>query len=720
MPLTNQFGKHSSKFVILSGFISVLVLLAALVYVATFSVSNNSNSLVDIVDEQKEIANIFAMRDAAQNRALILYRMNTVSDPFLKDELYIKFKTEAEKFILARELLLEGGNSTHHNFIWQNVRPLVNNGVNLQRQTVEYILGDQAEKANEMLKKVLPAQDLVMAGLTQMLDTENSEINEFLSSAQKKNNQYYSTILSLGFIAILLGIGIAIYVYRHNRKTELALLTQQKIADSANQAKSAFLANMSHEIRTPLTAIIGFSEQILNKNLNHEEQKKIKQTIIRNSKHLQNLINEILDLSKIESGQLEIEMTAVSPVHVNYEIESIVSKRALDKNLSFIVNNEFPLPSSIITDSIRLKQILINLCSNAIKFTSEGEIQLNTKYDPEKNLISFSVTDTGIGLTSSEQEKIFNPFTQADISTTRKYGGTGLGLSISSLLANELGGTLECKSEQGQGSQFILTLPSGITGKIKMINAHETSAPLPDNSLDNLQIKQLSGKILLAEDIKDNQDLISMYVRQTGAHLDIVSNGEDAIKEALKNDYDLILMDMQMPKMDGLEAISILRKQDYTKPIVSLTANALLSDQEKCLNAGANQFLAKPINLNEFYDTLNSFLEEQTLTTNHQPVDSTVTSGMDKLIQNFIADLPNKISVLNETISTQSWEEVENVSHFLKGVGSSFGFPEITQSATLLNNAVREKNFKSAPELVTNLINLCESIIRNYNKQKLV
>lgn len=571
-----------------------------------------------------------------------------------------------------------------------------------------------------MLKKVIPAQELVMVGLTKMLETQNTVINDELNATQIKNNKYHNVIITLGTIAILLGIAIAFYVYRHNTKTELALITQQKIANSANQAKTTFLANMSHEIRTPLTAIIGFTEQILNKELSHDEQNNIKQTIIRNSKHLQTLINETLDLSKIEAGEFEVEMTATSPVQINYEIESIIAQRAQDKGLSFIVNNEFPLPSSIITDSIRLKQILLNLCSNAIKFTHYGKIQLDTKYDEKNNLITFSVSDSGIGLSESEQNKIFNPFTQADASTTRKYGGTGLGLSISSLLAKELGGTLKCISEKDIGSQFIITLPSGIHGKIKMINSSEAYTTVPSNSLDNLQIKQLKGKILLAEDVKDNQDLISMYVRQTGAELDIVSNGEDAINKALENDYDLILMDMQMPKIDGIEAISILRKKGYPKPIVSLTANAMLADQNRCIKAGANQFLAKPIVLNEFYNTVNKFLKEKVKKTEVTQVDSKVTSGLERLTENFIAELPKKVSDINQALSNQSWEKIEYVSHFLKGVGGSFGFPEITESATLVNDAIRVKNYDQISKLANNLTTICNEIIASRNKLKSV
>ena len=708
----------SSKVVILSGFSAILILLGLLIAVSDFSINDNSQSLNEIVQEHKEIDDIFAMREAAQKRSLLIYEMSSTDDVFRIEEISRKIRNEAAKFILAREHLLQHNDTNLQKELWKEVQPLIVAGANYQQQVIELLLDDQKELANELLKKVIPAQENVMAGLTKMLNTQRNIINQKLKATQNKNHQYHNAALILGSIAVLLGLSIAIFVYRHNDITELNLLQQKQVAIGANQAKSTFLANMSHEIRTPLTAIIGFTEQILNSNLSLTEQKRLKQTIVRNSKHLQDLINEILDLSKIESGQLELEMTATSPVHINYEIESIISKRALDKNISFIVNNQFPLPSSIITDSVRLKQILINLCSNAIKFTSEGKVQLDTHFNTENNSISFSVTDTGIGLSDEEQEKIFNPFIQGDVTTTRKFGGTGLGLSISLLLARELGGTLECISEKGKGSHFIFTLPIGITGKIKMITNQETYEPIPDNSFDNIDVKQLEGNILLAEDVIDNQELISMYVRQTGAQLEVVDNGYDAINKALDKEYDLILMDMQMPRVDGIEAITTLRNCGYTRPIISLTANVLSSDQDKCMNAGADYFLAKPININAFYKMLNSYLKEKT----SQPAkekeqNSTVTSGIARLTENFIAQLPVKISLVNEAIISEDWEQLDHTTHFLKGVGGSFGFPEITDSAGIVNDAVRENDFDNISELVNNLVDTCNNTVSSYKKK---
>lgn len=562
-----------------------------------------------------------------------------------------------------------------------------------------------------ILNNVIPIQDRVASGLFKLLETQNINIQSELQQAQESNSLFYLYLFSLGLAVLFLGLFITYYVYSYNKKTEHELLKEQNIAEKANQAKSSFLANMSHEIRTPLTAIIGFSEQMLNANLNIDDQKKLKQTIVRNGIHLQHLVNDILDLSKIESGQIELEMTAASPVQVNQEIQSIIYKRAHDKELYFKVNNVFPLPSSIISDVIRLKQILLNLCSNAIKFSHEGGVTLDTSYDTDSNSISFAVTDTGIGLSAEEKKNIFKPFTQADVSTTRKYGGTGLGLSISHLLATELGGSLKCTSTKNQGSQFVLTIPTGIAGNIKMITTADKEEFISSVKRSNPNIKQLQGNVLLAEDIEDNQELVSLYVNQTGANIVIANNGAEAIQKALDKTYDLILMDMQMPEVDGIEAISTLRKIGYAGPIVSLTANALAADKTKCLNAGADKFLAKPINVDDFYAILNTYLPEKSKVSQEQLSQANVTSGISRLKQKFLNELPERISNINKALTSKSWDELDKISHFLKGIADTFGYPEITEIATLLNASVKAKKYNELQEIVKKLNNICDMAI---------
>lgn len=379
-------------------------------------------------------------------------------------------------------------------------------------------------------------------------------------------------------------------------------------AESANHAKTAFLANMSHEIRTPLTAILGYSEMLLDEDQSQEEMEHEINSIVASGNHLQQIINDILDLSKIEAGQLIVEYKEISPIIFMDELEMIMGPQASEKGLSFNTEYDFPIPGIISTDPTRLKQILINLCGNAIKFTKDGSITVSVHYVPDTNQLQISVADTGIGMTESEQDKIFNPFTQADESTTRIYGGTGLGLCISKQLAQTLGGDVTVASEKGKGSVFTIVIDVCIEkDKLHTITQPPIREAASTGKSSHAPI-QLTGNVLLVEDNHENQKLIAKSIRKTGLSVDIADNGKIGVERALSGNFDLVLMDMQMPVMDGLEATRQLRSSGFTAPIVSLTANALQEDKNSCFEAGANDYLAKPLDFNRFYDILSSYL----------------------------------------------------------------------------------------------------------------
>lgn len=388
------------------------------------------------------------------------------------------------------------------------------------------------------------------------------------------------------------------------------LQKSKEAAESSNQAKTTFLANMSHEIRTPLTAILGYSEMLLDEDQSPEDMEHEIKSIIASGSHLQKIINDILDLSKIEAGQLIIEYKMISPITFANELSTIISARAHEKGLAFNIEHQFPLPKFINTDPTRLKQILINLCSNAIKFTDTGHVTLSLTYLADVNQLEITVSDSGIGISEKEQLKLFKPFSQADESTTRIYGGTGLGLCISKQLAQRLGGDISINSTKGQGSQFITLIDIGIDADdIEFITDINMDEHTPDN-ITLSTVAKLHGHILLAEDNIENQVLISKYVTKLGPTVDLASNGQDAIDKIFTHHYDLILMDMQMPVMDGLSATRHLRAIGNTTAIISLTANAMLEDRKKCLEAGANDYLSKPIEFKEFYSTLRKYLSK--------------------------------------------------------------------------------------------------------------
>ena len=405
----------------------------------------------------------------------------------------------------------------------------------------------------------------------------------------------------------LIGSWISVMMERQQEAEELR--KSKEAADAANQAKSEFLANMSHEIRTPLTAILGYSDMLRDENQSHEEIEHEIDSIIRAGGHLQRIINDILDLSKIEAGQLVIEELEIQPAHLMHDVESIFGSRAREKGLKFEVKCDFPVPQEIISDPTRLKQILFNLCGNALKFTEHGRTAVTMGYLEHTRQLKFQVSDTGIGMSNEELNRLFKPFSQADSSTTRKFGGTGLGLCIARQLAQKLGGDVSVISEKGKGSTFEFTIDIGNIEPLNMTTHMEDIQVEEMEETAHIVPNSVKGHVLLVEDSPDNQDLISKYLIKAGATVELVDNGLLAVQKALTRSYDLILMDVQMPIMDGLTATQKLRNEGYTRPIVSITANAMKEDQEKCLAAGSDDYLTKPVDIRHLYKVLQAYLE---------------------------------------------------------------------------------------------------------------
>ncbi len=422
---------------------------------------------------------------------------------------------------------------------------------------------------------------------------------------------YYELLCLLAWIGLIVLVFALALLYEVAKSQTLAELKSKNLAleelneaaKAANRAKSEFLANMSHEIRTPMTAILGFSE-VLMENVMDQEQLEAAATIKRNGEYLIGIIDDILDLSKIEAGKLEIESVQCSPCQVLSEVASLMRVRAKAKNLSLQIDYDGPMPRTIQSDPTRLRQILINLIGNAIKFTEVGKVRLVARLldaECDEPRMQFEVIDSGIGMTEEQIAKLFNPFQQADTSTTRKFGGTGLGLTICKRLADKLSGDISVKSTAGKGSTFTVTVGTGPLDGVKLLDC-PSEARLPthsDRKPAAVKIK-LDCRVLLAEDGPDNQRLIVFLLEKAGAKVVVADNGRIAYDLALTardegTPFDVILMDMQMPVMGGYEATAKLRKTGYTGPIIALTAHAMSTDRDKCLDAGCNDYTTKPI-----------------------------------------------------------------------------------------------------------------------------
>jgi signal transduction histidine kinase/CheY-like chemotaxis protein/HPt (histidine-containing phosphotransfer) domain-containing protein len=463
------------------------------------------------------------------------------------------------------------------------------------------------------------------------------------------------------------------------RTNQLAVARDDAI--KANRSKSAFLANMSHEIRTPLTAIIGFSESLLDSNQSMVERVDAISTITRSGKHLLKIINDILDLSKIEADKLEIECIPVNLFEVLADVESIVSLMAQEKGLLFRLEYDFPLPSPIHSDPLRLKQILINLCNNAIKFTDEGSVRIKVSCDRSAETLDLKVIDTGIGLTEEQSARVFSAFSQADSSTTRRFGGTGLGLHLSRELAQKLGGDISLDSTPNIGSCFTVRVATGPLADSDWLDRN----PVPGFVSDTAPAAETAivGSVLLVEDNLDNQRLLSMYLRKAGAEVTVANNGLEAIELVQDQDFDMIVTDIQMPVMNGLDATRIIRQNGYPGPVVALTAGALKSDADACFAAGCTDFAVKPIDRQHLTVLLHRYLKPRVRSkVESTPIVSPLLAAepeLGDLVRRFVDQLPAIIARIRDCYEAEDDAALQRELHTLKGTSGNFGFNELMQ-----------------------------------------
>ena len=509
-------------------------------------------------------------------------------------------------------------------------------------------------------------------------------------------SDFWRANLEVGIGLMIWLLLLPLYVYRLLVILEKAMQATEK----ANKAKSQFLANMSHEMRTPLTSIIGFAEEGLEQDAKHT--RNILHTIKQSGDYLLTLINELLDFSKAEANELEIKIQSAPLFEITENVKAIFQGTARNKNIDFVIEYNFPLPSSIETDPIRLKQILINLCGNAIKFTEQGFVKVAVNYMSDKDQIIFTVMDSGIGIEHEQLSTIFEPFKQVDASMTRRYAGTGLGLAISKKLAHLLNGSLAVTSNPNVGTEFRLALACG--GGCENLVYELPGMPVTENRAVGKATPKLTGRILLAEDNEINQRLLKALLNRLGVSLTIVGDGISAVEKALSSAYDLIFLDIQMPGLSGLEAVSKLRSMHYAKPIVALTANALAENQHACLEAGFDGFLTKPIVRAELYAMCQRYLQDDK---GERPV---IISGiLDQepelldLVCSFVEKLPDMLAKLNRLAQEQSWGELAALIHDLKGLGGSFGYPDISRLAGEIEQCVKQQPCEQLADMLDNL-----------------
>lgn len=486
----------------------------------------------------------------------------------------------------------------------------------------------------------------------------------------------------------------------HQRELELA----RDDAMSASRTKSDFLARMSHEIRTPLTAIIGFAEAALDHGQTGVDRERALETIHASGKHLVQIINDILDLSKIEAQRLELEHVPVSVFQIMRDIESFVRLQAEEKGVEFSIGYDFPVPATVTSDPLRVKQIVLNLCSNAIKFTERGRVRVQVSYRPDAGLLAFAVSDTGIGIAPEQHARVFEAFSQADTSTTRRFGGTGLGLSISRHLARALGGDITVQSVPGQGSVFTATIHVDANDARHFVHAQSNVATVATDGAASPRA-DLVGRVLLVEDNENNQRLLTHYLTRLGRAIDVAHavNGRQGMEMALAGAFDVVLMDMQMPVMDGLEATRRLRQAGYARPIIALTANAMKEDQDRCAAAGCDAFLSKPIDHVIFAQTLARYLRPAGRGAPILPTFQEDEPEIREIARQFVAELPAKVTAIIAAYENHDFATFDRLVHQMKGLGGGLGFPMLTELARQIENRISAGDRASLGSLLAEL-----------------
>jgi PAS domain S-box-containing protein len=516
-----------------------------------------------------------------------------------------------------------------------------------------------------------------------------------------------------------------------------ALKHAEAAAEAASRAKSDFLTNMSHEIRTPMTAIVGFSELLLQPVQSLSDRQDALQVIRRNARHLLDLINDVLDLSRIEAGKMEISRTTSDLIQMLGDVASMMRSRAVEKGLEFSVQFQGPIPRTIQTDPLRLRQILVNLLGNAIKFTASGEVRLVVSCpvvghgsEAPGTDVRFEITDTGIGMTPEQMSRLFQPFTQADESTTRKFGGSGLGLDISKRLAQLLGGDITVQSVAGVGSTFTLSIDGSPMKDVQVIT--DATALLLGSSREKADSREIkfTGHVLLAEDGPDNQRLIRHLLERAGATVSIAENGRLAVDKARAEAFDLILMDMQMPELDGYGATSELRRRGIQIPIIALTAHAMSDDRDKCIAAGCTDYLTKPLDTELLLATVGRYLSALKPANPSQlsaspasasPALPVVTHSIQSrfagdqrmidIINQFVAALPARVMELLKLLETNDLPKLQMAVHRLKGSGGGYGFTPISELAAVAEKLLKdETNSDAVRSAIQDLVELIRRV----------
>ncbi len=569
----------------------------------------------------------------------------------------------------------------------------ITNSINVDGERKSQLLNQLAEISNQLRKEIQDFDDHEEALLVERTATQTA-ISEKL--------EMYATALAIVLTLCLCAASIIIYqAYRKFKDSVELQQHSRKLAEEANRAKSSFVASVTHELRTPLTSILGFADVLLDLNLSTSDRFDAIQTIRRNGGHLLSLVNDVLDLSKIEASEFKLSYSKVDLLHLFADISSLMRERLRGKSVSMIFRSSTPFSRYVNTDPVRVKQVIVNLLGNAIKFTDRGAVIVAVSV--EDDLLTVAISDTGVGMTEEDQKRLFSPFFQGDGITSQAYGGTGLGLVISRKITELFDGRLTVFSKKQAGSTFTFSIPYKPEGSEIIKDLEQEIGVQVVKEEIGVEQSCFIGNILLVEDSPDSRRLIERFLKRMGLTISSADNGRTAIEMTMrafhdKEPYDLVLMDMQLPEIDGYTAVASLRARGYDLPIVALTANALEQDRRRALDVGCSDFLAKPIDLGHMRKVFAQYLKQGT-----GPNTSLLLPVDKDLLLMFIKGIPERQAILHNYLITGNLLALAEEAHKLISAAGMYGFGKVAD----LSREVEQLAKTDAPNLKEEVNRLC-------------
>ncbi|MDB5200463.1 MAG: response regulator [Chitinophagaceae bacterium] len=720
---------HNKRFMVylLGIFIATIMLVVFLQY-------NSNRNINNLIHGNESLINEFQIiGEAKKLQTDLLYIESQIHRTVIsEDSVYLgrirqKEKNVTESLSKLNPLLLT--DSTKQ--LVQLLDSLIEDKLKFSENILTALFTKGQPAAEEMYKN---RKKYVMEEIVDVIDSLSIPRQRYLTQLAVDADKSGHSAKEWGiFLAVTAGLACMFTFWYITKKVK----RQQQLYDQLNESekkvreaalmKENFMANMSHEIRTPMNAILGFTNLLQKEPLN-EKEKEFVRSIQNSGENLLTIINDVLDFSKIEAGMMRIESNSFSLRGLLHSVQTMFGEKIQQKNLHLTVNVEEQIPDILIGDAIRLTQILVNLVNNSVKFTNTGSIHINVTANKKKEEaidISFSVKDTGIGIPANKIETIFDRFQQADTDTTRKYGGTGLGLSIVKQLVELQNGTISVSSKTNGGTEFIFIIPYKIS---KDLNGDKF---IPE---EEIQLNTKNIKILVAEDNAMNQNLMKHLLASWDLDFDIVNNGQEVIDALQQKKYSLVLMDIQMPLMDGYMATQKIRNElNNDIPIIAMTAHAMAGEREKCLSFGMNEYISKPIREIELFKIINTILQNSNGSAGRKNENNTagqtpkflnlgylkeISGGNTvfevNMIEQFLQQTPADLEAMQDAFAKKNYEEASQIAHNLKTSVSFMGLTEKLDPYldNIENNAGIEKENTNVQEKIMAVNKICRQVFQ--------